>query len=431
MTDYSGHDNEYVMKTRSGLTIKTVPSVRRSSSKTNFRTSTSQQSNIAPDDPKFSRVSQNSQTSHKSMSYLSFVTRYNLLIKGTKLEVSDCHKVEDFNSLENENGCAQQENSDMNFRMPLNELESSRQDDCQVLEEITSELSHPKQHSDEKTDPRNSDVSPGPLWIQAHNITKSCNKTEVGCSMKISPEEPDTVQTDAKMLIRKCFNPVLPEIKFSIKRQEERISFDNQPVQSTSKVKPHLSESFKLGEQHLVQAQTLNGRPLLYNNIPVMVVNRIPPPGGFKPLELPFSKSPQKLTRKQVDTGFHNRLQESGCSSNTTFSPKRKPDSNKETNVGDTDEDDSSDTCSQGSQDSNISDFDLGIFQMESHAFAQDANGNQIHKCKICDRVFTVFSAFKTHVNSHVKVKNRCHICGKIFSRSWLLKGHMRTHTGA
>ena len=422
------------MKTRSGLTIKTVPSVRRSSSRSNFRTPTSQQSNIATDDPKLSRVSQNNQTNQKSMSYLSFVTRYNLLLKGTKLEVSDCQKVEDFNNLENENVCVQ-EISDINFRVPLNEVHLHRQDDCQTLEKIEGEIVHFKQNVEEKTDLRSSDTSHGLLWLQAQDITKSCNKSEVkdDCSVKISPCEADMVQTDAKMLVKKLLNPVLPEIKFSIKRQEARALFDNQPVQSTSKVKPHLSHPFKLGQQHLVQAQMVNGRPLLYNNIPVMVVNRIPPPSGIQPVGLPSSKSPQKLTRKQIDTGFHTNLEQSACSSNTTFSPKltRTADSNKETNVGDTDEDDSSDTCSQGSQDSAISDFDLGIFQMESHAFAHDANGNQIHKCKICDRVFTVFSAFKTHVNSHVKVKNRCYVCGKIFSRSWLLKGHMRTHTGA
>ena len=74
--------------------------------------------------------------------------------------------------------------------------------------------------------------------------------------------------------------------------------------------------------------------------------------------------------------------------------------------------------------------LDLDRFQMESHCYTTDANGNNIHGCTICDKVFTVFSAFKAHVNTHVRHKNRCPVCGKIFSRSWLLKGHMRTHTG-
>ena len=132
----------------------------------------------------------------------------------------------------------------------------------------------------------------------------------------------------------------------------------------------------------------------------------------------------------QYNTLLHSKVEHLGGSKDAVCSPKGTHEADSDDTIHDTDEDDSSDTCSQGSQDSAISDFDLGIFQMESHVFEQDANGNQIHKCKICDRVFTIFSAFKTHVNSHIKVKNRCPICGKIFSRSWLLKGHIRTHTG-
>ncbi len=68
--------------------------------------------------------------------------------------------------------------------------------------------------------------------------------------------------------------------------------------------------------------------------------------------------------------------------------------------------------------------------QLESHAYSYDTSGNCIHQCTICEKVFTVYAAYKSHIMSHVRQHNRCSICGKMFSRSWLLKGHMRIHTG-
>ena len=73
---------------------------------------------------------------------------------------------------------------------------------------------------------------------------------------------------------------------------------------------------------------------------------------------------------------------------------------------------------------------DLERFEKQVHCYSYDANDNLIHKCRICTRVFTVFSAFRHHASTHYRQKNKCTVCGKEFSRSWLLKGHMRTHTG-
>ncbi|CAH1779283.1 unnamed protein product, partial [Owenia fusiformis] len=68
--------------------------------------------------------------------------------------------------------------------------------------------------------------------------------------------------------------------------------------------------------------------------------------------------------------------------------------------------------------------------QVQAHMYVTDTNGRRIHKCLVCDKVFSIFLAYSMHVRTHFKTKNRCPVCGKIFTRSWLLKGHMRVHTG-
>jgi hypothetical protein len=76
------------------------------------------------------------------------------------------------------------------------------------------------------------------------------------------------------------------------------------------------------------------------------------------------------------------------------------------------------------------SESDLEQFQNEVHTYTLDDNGNKIHKCSICCKVFTVMTAFRGHVSAHFRQKNKCGVCAKQFFRCWLLKGHMRTHTG-
>ena len=360
------------------------------------------------------------------MSCLSFVTRYNMLINGTKLDLSDFpNKDEDPEALENELNNVKWdhdiiENITKDFQAQLNELGLYTNDEYSGL-----------QGSDKNN--------------VSGTETKKLYSTFTALSRDIADDRPNgpnvdsicikkaNTSTDATSIVGQ---KVIRGLSLPICTSRDTTP-EIQPIHSKTKVLLTISPSTKSGQpqsvnfgaSNLIQAQMANGQPLFYNNIPVMVVNRIPPipeeqPGPSMP------DSPWKTgTSQHLGLGAKSSL---GHAKSLNFSPKRHLRSNvdKDINNADTYEDDSSDTCSQGSQDSNISDFDLSIFQMETHSFAQDANGNQIHKCKICDRVFTVFSAFKTHVNSHVKVKNRCAICGKIFSRSWLLKGHMRTHTG-
>lgn len=75
--------------------------------------------------------------------------------------------------------------------------------------------------------------------------------------------------------------------------------------------------------------------------------------------------------------------------------------------------------------------LNLKQVQLDLHEFVTDANGNDLHRCRACGKVFTVLTAFTSHIlTTHFRNKNQCTICHKHFSRSWLLKGHMRTHTG-
>ena len=107
---------------------------------------------------------------------------------------------------------------------------------------------------------------------------------------------------------------------------------------------------------------------------------------------------------------------------------EEKDSQDEELNI-DTEGDDDS-QHSQGSDPVDVNDPEYKQFQAEAHGYALDCTGNKIHKCLICSKVFSVFSAFSSHIEGHARTRNKCPVCRKIFTRSWLLKGHMRTHTG-
>ena len=252
---HAGQDNEYVMKTRSGLTIKTVPSTRRSNSRT-----TVQQSNAVMNDPKLSRALQTNDT--KSVSCLSFVTRYNLMTHGTKLEISNGHKTDYFDSLQNDSDIVQEGTDSVSLRAQLigfqwdsEEIrhntwqnvvksEGSRKHTCIIPTDTISN------NGSEIKDDRKGKNSPSKMHLPTAKLSNSAvmvenialrGKQEIGTS-NIQPGYSD------------------PENKFNV--AFTHTSYPQQP--------------FKLGDQHVVQAQMLDGRCLMYNNIPVMVVNRIP-----------------------------------------------------------------------------------------------------------------------------------------------------------
>lgn len=390
------NDCQNFMKTRSGLTIKTVPSGRRSNSKSNLKT------DVQAAQPSLPENGTKAQTPQRTSDDLSFVTRYHLLRKGIKLDYFGFRTEHHKDTTKGDEACNADRNGD-NFN-PGGDIS---------LQLLKFGL-HSKHESEGKPGGSSSDV-----FFSVSNFA-----SENPVAEKSVRERSTTGLSCASIDLDSPFTPTQKKMTFptaSLKVSSQIIHSRTRVLLATSS--GWSSNSFRLGDSTFVPAQLSTGENLLFKNIPILVVNQIVQSHSPSKPNL-FNKNNPKPDVKRKST--KTNLDASVSNAESKESVKTDTPGNVVEDCGE----ESSDTCSQGSQDSSISEFDLSVFQMESHDFCKDANGNQIHKCKICARVFTVFAAYKSHVNTHVKANNRCHICGKIFSRSWLLKGHMRTHTG-
>lgn len=291
---FTGHFQN-VMKTRSGLTIKTVPS-RRTNSKTNMRPPVPEQKQTTPPEvPKRNRMRRS-----KSMSSLSFVTRYYMLLDGTNLELAG-DSIDSDEWIEDSTSNLLQEQWHQGDKSQEDTSHASFVglpdgfDDCQVgsdafdvrlkdleLSRKTSDggLNNVKyskkrtfscvETNDEESPPRSNKIQFETGFIKGPRRVKICS----AATMDTTPAKSIPIPSTSNDQGPKLSTPAI--IGLSKTNTSNKITATLGLSAISSLTKKHL----------LTQAHFPNGQPILFNNIPVMVLS-----SGKAPV-IPFQTSP-------------------------------------------------------------------------------------------------------------------------------------------
>ena len=435
-------DSQNVMRTRSGLVISTVPKLRSTASALPSRPACTTPPigplTTAPEKPRdpFKRYSV---LQRKSLSCLSFVTRFGLIKEGIPYHFTDSESWWDEDTYSQSQGSlgsatdtssvTSSESEDAAWSEgPPGVMSIWHQDLCPV--EKARESSE-KRSGKSKSQDRSLEVG------GAGNTNSYVYREKLGVSVaQTSQSGPSASACEVKYINIRNPKSQPSNEKDSGKKIFPRDTIDNTLV-NTASLQRKLPVS-RLAEKHPVLLQCISR-----DDVSEAAASLLSLAAG-KPITSSKATSAKKETHTvgPVKTTRYIMYRTNLKRPAPVSEPPEKSEETAMQGTSDTteDDDDTSSLASQSSADerfvqqaSEVDDAfkqDLSCFQMECHAFCEDASGEKIHRCTICNKVFTILSAFRAHVTTHVRPKNRCNICGKIFSRSWLLKGHIRTHTG-